>query len=160
MDHNQKLEQARQQAATLQKQLADLRAQGGDPAGEARLERELVQVYQVIGEVAPSGPQPGSPYLPQPLGHQVRGNYQESRSTMILVFGILSIVVCQFFGPFAWSMGNTELRKVDQGLVDPRERGSIQAGRICGIIGSALIALWVLAVLGFFMALGTASSHY
>lgn len=161
MDDNQKLEKARHQAATLQKQLAEVRAQGGSPDIEARLEGELAQVYQLIGNPIPAGPPPGSPYLPQSYGHQVRGNYEESKATMILVFGILSIVVCQFFGPFAWSMGNTELRRVDQGLVDPRDRGSIQAGRICGIVGSVLMILWVLAVVGFYVAFATASrQHY
>ena len=58
-------------------------------------------------------------------------------------------------------MGNTELRRVDQGLVDPRDRGSILAGRICGIVGSVLMILWVLAVVGFYVAFATASrQHY
>jgi hypothetical protein len=160
MDENQNLEMARQQAADLEKQLADLRAQGGNPNEEARIQQELAQVYQVIGNAGPAGPQPGSPYNPHAYAPPLPGRYQESRATTILVFGILSIVVCQLFGPFAWSMGNTELRKIDQGLIDPSDRGSIQAGRICGIIGSALIVVWVLAVMSMMMFAASAANHY
>jgi hypothetical protein len=167
VDNNPTLDEARRQAAALQQQLDELRARGGDPAAEAKLEHELLQVYKVLGNQQAAAPAPAygqtpyvpSPYAPQSYGQQPHMPYQESRATMILVFGILSIVVCQLFGPFAWSMGTDELRKMDQGLVDPRERGSVSAGRICGMIGTGLMVVSVLAVLSMF-AFAASFSRY
>ena len=31
---------------------------------------------------------------------------------LILIFGILSLVVCGVFGPFAWIMGNNDLAQI------------------------------------------------
>jgi hypothetical protein len=67
------------------------------------------------------------------------------QGTTILVLGILSIVVCGVLGPFAWNMGNQTLREIDAnpGIVY-RNRGNVTAGRICGMIGCALMVLQVL----------------
>lgn len=78
---------------------------------------------------------------------------QADRSTLILVLGILSIVLCQLCGPFAWIMGKNDLRKMDQGTMDPANQGITKGGMICGIIGTVLLAisvvltiLWILFV--------------
>jgi hypothetical protein len=180
VDNNPKLEEARRQAVELQQQLAQLRAEGRDPAAEAKLEQELLAVNQLVVTLGAGAPAPDQVYAQppvsqQPYGQPAAGPYgqpmlgqgpygpqglQESRATMILVFGILSIVVCQLFGPFAWSMGSEDLRKMDQGLMNPRERGSVVAGRICGIIGTALMAIWVLVVGIMILGAATAVSHY
>ncbi len=60
---------------------------------------------------------------------------------MILVFGILGLVVCQILGVFAWIMGNKDLKAMDQGVMDPSGRSHTNAGRICGIIATILLAL-------------------
>jgi len=62
---------------------------------------------------------------------------------LILVFGILSIVCCQPLGIAAWVMGNSELRAIDEGRRPPENRGMAQAGKICGIVGLALIVVLV-----------------
>ncbi|MGI5291632.1 DUF4190 domain-containing protein [Nonomuraea polychroma] len=72
-------------------------------------------------------------YGPQPHTHP--------NGTAILVLGILSLVVCSFLGPFAWSMGTKALREIDQSGYLYENRGHIQAGRICGIISSVLLML-------------------
>lgn len=69
------------------------------------------------------------------------------RGTLILVFGILSIVVCQILGPFAWAMGNGDLRKMDAGTMDPEGRDHTKAGKICGIIGTVFLILGVIYVI-------------
>jgi hypothetical protein len=69
------------------------------------------------------------------------------RGTTVLVLGILSIVVCQPLGIAAWVMGNNDLREMNNGLMDPSGRDSTSAGRICGIIGTALMILWLLVVM-------------
>jgi hypothetical protein len=66
---------------------------------------------------------------------------QPHRGTLILVLGILSLVVCGPIGIAAWVMGNTDLKAIDSGSMDPAGRGSTNAGRICGMIGTILTAI-------------------
>lgn len=75
---------------------------------------------------------------------------EASQATTILVLGILSIVVCGFLAPFAWVMGNNELAAIDAGRRPPENRGTANAGRILGIIGTVLLAVGVLFLIGFF----------
>jgi len=76
-------------------------------------------------------------------------------ATLILVFGILGIVtslVCGIggvFGIVAWVMGNSALQTLDR-IGDPMsQRGTVNAGRICGIVGATLMALGILVYAGF-----------
>ncbi len=62
-----------------------------------------------------------------------------SRSTTVLTLGILSLVVCSVMGPIAWAMGNEEIRRMDSGQAPEDQRGSVSAGRICGIIASCML---------------------
>jgi hypothetical protein len=84
------------------------------------------------------------------------GTYQfTSRSGAVLTLGILSLAVCAIMGPIAWSMGSEELRRIDAGLAPPFGRGTTQAGRICGIIGTSfLILAGLLFLVGFLAAAG------
>ncbi len=78
------------------------------------------------------------------------------RGVLILVFGILSWVVCLIFGILAWVWGNTDLKEMDAGRMDPSGRGLTQAGRIVGMVSVLLtvvgmlvgvaLYLWFLAV--------------
>ncbi len=72
------------------------------------------------------------------------------RSSTILTLGILSLAICSIMGPIAWAMGNEELRRIDMGQTDAGQRGSVVAGRVCGIIASSLL---MLGGLMFFLAL-------
>ncbi len=61
------------------------------------------------------------------------------RASMILTFGILSLLVLPFvFGPMAWVMGNSDLQEMRAGRMDPEGEGSTNAGRICGMIATLL----------------------
>jgi hypothetical protein len=76
---------------------------------------------------------------------------EQSQATTILVLGILSLVCCPLVGIAAWVMGNTELRAIDEGRRNPDNRGTANAGRICGMVGIGLAILGtVLAALGAF----------
>ncbi len=77
---------------------------------------------------------------------------QPHRGTMILVFGILSIIVCMPLGIIAWVMANGDLKKMDAGTMDPEGRGNTQAGKICGII-SVCLALVGFVIWFLFMVL-------
>ncbi|MCX7925363.1 MAG: hypothetical protein N2554_06080 [Fimbriimonadales bacterium] len=87
-----------------------------------------------------------------------------ANATLILVFGILSLVLPCIGVPFgitAWILGNMARRELDEGFGDPSLRSQVEAGRILGIIGTIL---WSLCCLGYFafytllvMAAGTSS---
>jgi hypothetical protein len=89
-------------------------------------------------------------------------NFQFSpRSGAVLTLGILSLAVCSIMGPIAWSMGSEEIRRIDAGLTAPHGRGSAQAGRICGIIGTSfLILAGLFFLIGVLAAAGTTHHHY
>jgi hypothetical protein len=78
---------------------------------------------------------------------------EQSQATTALVLGILSIVVCQILGPFAWQIANKEMAAIDAGRRPPENRSNANAGRILGIIGTVLLALGLLFFVGLF-ALG------
>jgi hypothetical protein len=67
--------------------------------------------------------------------------HRPHRGALILVLGILGIIVCFPFGVAAWLMGQSDLRDMDQGVMDPTGRGLTDAGRILGIIGTILAAV-------------------
>ncbi len=67
-----------------------------------------------------------------------------------LVMGILSLVLCPLLGPVAWSMGNNALLVLDRYEAqtgDISQRGLVVAGRICGIIGTAMFGLTLFLLL-------------
>jgi hypothetical protein len=66
---------------------------------------------------------------------------QAHRGAVILVLGILSLTACVPLGIAAWTLGDLDLRAMDQGRMDPAGRDLTQAGRICGIVGTVLFAL-------------------
>lgn len=71
---------------------------------------------------------------------------QPHRGAVILVLGIVGLVVCFPCGIAAWVMGSGDLRRMDAGAMDPGGRSLTQAGRILGIIVTALAALSFVAV--------------
>jgi hypothetical protein len=78
---------------------------------------------------------------------------QPHRGVLILVFGILSFVVCPFFGVAAWVMGNTDLREIAAGRMDPSGRDLTQAGRVCGIVGTVMMLIPMVIVIIAFVGL-------
>jgi uncharacterized membrane protein YjgN (DUF898 family) len=82
---------------------------------------------------------------PPPYGGYPPPPYQPPRdhpsATTVLVLGIVGLVACQVASPFAWVMGNRVVREIDASRGQLGGRSMANAGRICGIIGSALLAL-------------------
>lgn len=81
--------------------------------------------------------------------------------TPVLIMGILGLVLFQLLGPVAWVMGNRALREIDAAPARYSNRGSVVAGRICGIIATVLLILaifaFVLLLAGAFAAFRTTS---
>ena len=73
------------------------------------------------------------------------------RGTTILVLGILSLVCCGLLGIPAWLMGNTDLKEMAAGTMDPAGQGTTNAGKICGIIGTVLAILGALVGIVYFV---------
>ena len=95
-------------------------------------------------------PQPGSP---SPYG----APQSSSNATLILVLGIASLVCLPILGPVAWILGNNALRT---GMVDPSQLGQINAGRICGIIGSVFLVLGLIYWIFIIGIAGTSALHH
>ncbi|MDX6359412.1 MAG: hypothetical protein QOH37_2466 [Nocardioidaceae bacterium] len=97
--------------------------------------------------------QPPAPaYAPLPPNHP--------QATTALVLGILGVVVCGVIAPFAWNIGGKAVQEIDASGGAWGGRTEANAGRILGIVGTALLVLGVLAFVAFmvmFVALGTAS---
>jgi hypothetical protein len=79
------------------------------------------------------------------------------RGVLILVFGILGLVLCFPFGIAAWIMGNNDLNEIRRGAMDPSGEGLTQAGRICGMVATALTVLGILIFFAM-LAFGTFAS--
>ncbi len=85
---------------------------------------------------APSRPVPS--YPPQ----------QAPGAVGALVLGILSIILCPLCGPVAWSLGRSAEKEVDAAGGQLGGRGLGTAGKILGMIGTALLVVLVVLLLG------------
>ena len=97
---------------------------------------------------------PGAPMGAPPAASPVNG-------TLILVLGILSFFLAGLIlGPVAWIMGNNGLKTLDQ-YGDPlNQRGSVSAGRLCGMIATILWILGTIAYIIFIVVIvGAAATH-
>jgi hypothetical protein len=82
------------------------------------------------------------------------------RGTAVLVLGILSLMpICVgwILGIIAWVMGNSDLREIDAGRMDPSGRGIVQAGKICGMI-SVILHIVVIGIYLCLFMLGMAGA--
>jgi len=88
--------------------------------------------------------QPQAPGQPAAFGGP--GYYTEQvNGSTILTIGIVAFFCFGIIlGPVAWVMGNNALAAIDAGRADPSQRANAAAGRICGIIATALSALGIL----------------
>jgi hypothetical protein len=58
-----------------------------------------------------------------------------------LVLGILGITCCGFLAPVAWYLGQNELRAIRLGQASAAGEGMAVAGKILGMIGTALLII-------------------
>lgn len=94
-------------------------------------------------------PQPGQP---APYGYGPPPNHP--RATTVLVLGILALAFCGILGIPAWLIGNTTLREIDASNGAIGGRGTVQAGRVCGIIATVLLivsVVFLIGLIGLFM---------
>jgi hypothetical protein len=83
---------------------------------------------------------PHQPYAAGPPRHP--------QATTSLVLGILGLALCGLLAPFAWYIGGAAVKEIDASPHAYSGRSEANAGRIMGIVGTALIALAVVALIG------------
>ena len=118
------------------------------------------QVPDLMPASATAEPPPASMRPAMPF--QAATTYlKPHRGPAVLVLGILGFPVCFILGIVAWSMGNSDLREMDSGLMDPSGRGLTNAGRICGKVSTilALCMITFYAVIFIVMA-ATGGLHH
>tara|TARA_B100000949_G_scaffold227925_1_gene234835 strand:- start:5 stop:487 length:483 start_codon:yes stop_codon:yes gene_type:complete len=109
--------------------------------------RPLSNYPELMALLAPSSSAPPST-TPSPQA-DVK-HYAPHRGALILTFGILGIACCFPLGIAAWIMGNNDMQQIEAGMMDPTGKGTTNAGKICGIIGTILgIFCWGLRLLSF-----------
>ncbi len=76
---------------------------------------------------------------------------EHPQATIILVLGILGIVGLSICAPFAWFMGNKARDEIaaNPGVYKPD--GSVQIGRILGMVGTILLAIGVVVMIIYFI---------
>ncbi len=85
-----------------------------------------------------------------------RADVAPHRGVLVLIMGILSWMVCPFFGIVAWVMGNTDLAEMRAGRMDRSGEAMTQIGKIIGIVSVILNVFAILIVVVLF-ALGMGS---
>jgi hypothetical protein len=120
-----------------------------------------------VTQQPPPPPPPGQPpygggYPPNQYGAPPFGGYvppDHHQAVTVLILGILGLVLCQVVSPFAWVMGNRVVREIDASNGQVGGRGTANAGRICGIVGTFLLAAGVVfAVVIIIIALAGVST--
>jgi hypothetical protein len=95
------------------------------------------------------------PYDPSSPGPHAQGVPQDHPSaTTALVLGILGVVLCQVLSPFAWVIGGRAVREIDASQGALGGRGSANAGRVLGIVGTVLLLVGL--VVGAILIVGLA----
>ena len=108
----------------------------------------------------PYGAQPpGYPPPPPGYGQPPYGVPRDHpQATTVLVLGILGLVACQVLSPIAWAMGNRVVREIDASGGWVGGRSMANGGRICGIVGTILLAGSVVLLFLMFVVFGLAVS--
>jgi serine/threonine protein kinase len=112
----------------------------------------------------PTG-QPQWPPIPPPQGYPPNypppyqpQRYVEKKGGTILALAIIGLFCCGILAPISWVMANSAL--AEYGDYDPGDRGTVQAGRIIGIIGTVWMGLWILfCIVSAMGAAGSSGIH-
>lgn len=92
--------------------------------------------YNLSDQIPPEIPSQQAPQFKPPEPH---------RGMLVLIFGIIGMFSCAIFSLLAWIFGNEDLKKMQDGRMDPAGRDITNVGRILGIITVSLHALGLIA---------------
>ncbi|MFB9315636.1 hypothetical protein [Nocardioides plantarum] len=103
-----------------------------------------------VPPVNPYHPYQPTPYVATgPTGVPFGPPPDHPSASTVLVLGILGLVLCQVLSPVAWVLGGRTLREIDASGGRYGGRGTVNAGRICGIVGTIILVLSLLLVVAF-----------
>lgn len=111
--------------------------------------RSANSVYPELGQasLAASNPFSDAAHTPGASPYQTPGygrmGMEPHRGGLILTMGILGIFCCGIMAIVAIILGQSDLKKMKQGQMDPSGQGLTNAGFILGIIGTVLMALGI-----------------
>ena len=121
---------------------------GGDSHGVLR-PREHADEVPPWGTPPPArrDGEPGHTVEPE-LGPQVvhpswPPRREAGHAVLALVLGLVGLFLLPPLAPVAWVMGRREVRAVDEGRRDPRNRALGQTAVVLGVIGTVVLALGV-----------------
>jgi hypothetical protein len=101
---------------------------------------------------------PPTPYEPAPyapMGPQTR---EHSTGIVALVLGIAAFATgILLLSPFAWWLGKKAMNEIDAAPGTYGNRGMALAGYVMGIIGSVLLALFILGLIALIVGLYSVS---
>lgn len=102
-------------------------------------------------------------YTPHPYAGPTAPKHPSAVTAMVL--GIVSVagVVCYIgplLGPFAWWLGHKTVKEIDASGGQLSGRSEAHAGRVLGIIGTVLLVLGILAIIGFILLIVATESTY
>jgi hypothetical protein len=83
---------------------------------------------------------------------------ERSHGALALVLGLIGIFAFPPVAPAAWIVGWLEVRGVDAGRRHPRGRTLGQAGLVLGVVGTVLLAFWIM-IGGFVLILVAAAAR-
>jgi hypothetical protein len=104
------------------------------------------------GEAYPPPPGAGHPGYPPPGYYPYGPPPKHPNATTAMVLGIVAVaggVICYLpllIAPFAWFTGSKAVRDIDESGGAQGGRGEAVAGKVLGIIGTALLALALAAI--------------
>jgi|GEM_PF-730272 len=99
-----------------------------------------------VNQGHPNGPSTPALTAPGSGRHSNRNrSVQSGRSDLVLFLGILSLFMCGPLGIVAWVMANAELKKIRAGEASPQKIGVVKAGRVLGILGTAIFVAVLIA---------------
>ncbi len=110
----------------------------------------------------PPGPQspqnqPGGGFQAPAGGGIPAGQQNAPGAVLALVFGIIGLILCQLFAPFAWWQGKSAEGAIAASPGAYGGKGMATAGKILGIIGTVLMVIGIVVVI-IFLIVGAASS--
>ncbi len=110
---------------------------------------------------APPSPYGQAPYAQPPYPYAYAASApSHPQSTLSMILGIVGLVGALMFcglplvvSPFAWALGRNALKEIAASGGGLRGESEARAGMVMGIIGTALLALAVLVLVGFAVVL-------
>src|SRR5690348_16290554 len=105
-----------------------------------------------MSDQSPGGQQPQPPYNQYSYPPYVPEPPATSKATLALVLGIVGLTVCPGAASIpAWIIGREAVKEIDASGGQLGGRSMAMAGKITGIVGTALAALGILVIGAIFL---------